>query len=190
MLIIGYSIIWISFFIIRIYLNIPEYLDYFWLLIALNIQSIGIIGIKQPEIFSGKFKNSYISEKGIKQKYKKSTLTPEKSDELLLKLTTCMITDKPFLQSDLTLPRLAKMLDMSLHHLSQVINDKLGLNFFEFINKHRIEEAKKMLCDPNKKHLTIAHISLDAGFNSLSAFNTAFKKQEKTTPSKYQKRFF
>jgi AraC-like DNA-binding protein len=60
------------------------------------------------------------------------------------------------------------------------------LNFFEFINKYRIEEAKKFLLDKEKAYLTIAAISFEAGFNSVSSFNTVFKKMVKMTPSQFK----
>src|SRR5439155_27331821 len=88
---------------------------------------------------------------------------------------------------DLSLPKLAAKLALPTHHLSQIINARLNQNFFDFINSYRVEEAKQMLLDPAKKHYSLLVISEEVGFNSKSAFNTAFKKQTSLTPSEFRK---
>jgi AraC-like DNA-binding protein len=67
-----------------------------------------------------------------------------------------------------------------------LINRHFGINFYEFINKYRIEEAKKMLVDPVHKNTTITDIYLAVGFNSKSVFYTFFKKFESVTPSQFR----
>jgi len=99
-----------------------------------------------------------------------------------------MVSEKPFLDSDITLPNLAKRLAISTHHLSQVINDKLQKNFFEFVNYYRVEEAKENIAEPANHNLNLAEIGFDVGFNSISSFNAAFKKHSGTTPSQYRER--
>ena len=89
---------------------------------------------------------------------------------------------------DITLGRLAKELSMTPHLLSQIINEQFSCNFNDFINSYRIEEAKLMLADKGKNNFTIASIAYDCGFNTLSAFNTAFKKFTGLTPSQFRAR--
>ncbi|MGB7925005.1 MAG: helix-turn-helix domain-containing protein [Pyrinomonadaceae bacterium] len=121
------------------------------------------------------------------KKYEKSTLTPERAEEYLKRITRLMETEKPYREGDLTLQKLATGLSISPHHLSQIINERLNQNFFDFVNAHRIEEAKRMLVDPGKKHYSILAIAEEVGFNSKSAFNTAFKKHASMTPSEFRK---
>ena len=97
-----------------------------------------------------------------------------------------MNNEKPYLDSDLTLQKLAKAVSISHHHLSQTINEQLNQSFIDFINAYRIEAAKRMLVDPAKKHYSILAVSEEVGFNSKSAFNTAFKKHAHTTPSEFR----
>jgi len=97
-----------------------------------------------------------------------------------------MTEEKPYFEGDLTLQKLADRLSISPHHLSQIINDKIGQNFFDFINSYRIEEAKKLLLDPRGELLTILAISEETGFNSKSSFNNAFKKYTGQTPSQFK----
>jgi AraC-like DNA-binding protein len=126
-------------------------------------------------------------EKETRKKYEKSLLNPEASEESLRNLLTYMVTERPYLNSNLTLPELARKLNLSTHHLSQIINERLNQNFFDFINGYRIEEIKRKLADPTQAHLKIEEIAFDTGFNSKSAFHTAFKKVTQTTPSQYRK---
>jgi len=52
-----------------------------------------------------------------------------------------------------------------------------------FINEFRINEAMRLLSKPENKKYTIETISRKVGFNSISAFNSAFKKTSNVTPS-------
>lgn len=135
-------------------------------------------GLKQPEVFSG------IDERS---KYEKSTLTRLDADRYLIKLKNLMDEEKPFLNPSLNLNQLAKRLRIQPRHLSQILNETLNQNFFYFINSYRIEEAKKMLLDSSTKKATVLEVLLDAGFNSKSAFNRAFKKCTGLTPSELKK---
>jgi AraC-like DNA-binding protein len=121
------------------------------------------------------------------RRYEKSTLTLERADTYLQRLRDLMNTEKPYLDGALTLQKLAKAVAISPHHLSQTINEQLNQNFIDFINAYRIEEARRMLADPAKKHYSILAVSEEVGFNSKSAFNTAFKKHANMTPSEFRK---
>ena len=98
-----------------------------------------------------------------------------------------MSEKKPYLENELTLAKLAEMLSVPQHHLSQILNEKLNQNFFDFVNNYRIQEAKKLLVSPDGGLLTILAIAEEVGFNSKSAFNNAFKKVTNTTPSEFRK---
>jgi AraC-like DNA-binding protein len=128
-----------------------------------------------------------ISQPEAKKKYEKSALPANAADEMMEKLKQYMNTQKPFLNSELGLAELAAALSMSTHHLSQLINEGLNQNFFDFVNSYRIEEIKKQLHDPKLSHIKIEEIAFQNGFNSKSAFNTAFKKFTQTTPSQFRK---
>jgi AraC-like DNA-binding protein len=96
-----------------------------------------------------------------------------------------MDKEKPFLRSKITLNQLVLDINISSHHLSQLLNEILDQNFFNFINLYRVEELKKRLGDPKYKNLTILGIAFDTGFNSKAAFNRIFKKHTGLTPSAY-----
>jgi AraC-like DNA-binding protein len=137
-------------------------------------------------IIAGLFYNKIGTLHGSNEKYKSSRLSDEDVKQHFDKLINYILKEQPYKESEVTLPGLAKALVIQPHLLSQVINSKTGKSFPDFINSFRIEEAKKMLKDHKNDNLTIASIAYDCGFNTLSAFNTAFKKQTKITPSQFR----
>ncbi len=95
--------------------------------------------------------------------------------------------EKTYKQPDLHLTDLAKQLRFSQRHLSELINKKAGVNFNQFINRLRVEEAKRLLADEKYAHLNILGIGFEVGFNSKTSFYTAFKKEVGLPPSQFQK---
>ena len=97
-----------------------------------------------------------------------------------------MKTERPHLNPELTIQDLSKQMNITRHHLTEILNNDLGKNFFNFINEYRVEEVKKRLLDERFEHLTIVAIAFDSGFNSKSTFNSIFKQQTENTPSKWR----
>jgi AraC-like DNA-binding protein len=120
------------------------------------------------------------------KKYEKSTLTPERAERYVNKLVQCMKETKPFTDGDLNLQKLAATLSIPPHHLSQIINERLGQTFADFINSYRVEEAKQRLLDPAFSHMSLLGIAIEVGFNSKSSFNSVFKKHTNMTPSDFR----
>lgn len=120
-------------------------------------------------------------------KYQKTALSADELNTIREKLIQCMEKDKPFLDPSLAIDGLATQLGVKRHHLSQVINQEFGQNFFEFINKHRIAEFKEQVKKSDNAHLSILGLAYDSGFNSKATFNQVFKKMEGITPSAFLK---
>ena len=121
-------------------------------------------------------------------KYAHSTLAEDNRSLLLERLQHHMTEEKPFLDSELTLGTLATELNVHPDHLSQAINAELSINFYDFVNGYRVEEAKERLQDPANQQFSILGIALDSGFNSKSSFNRIFKKNTGLTPSQFLKK--
>jgi AraC-like DNA-binding protein len=149
-------------------------------LASVSIYTIGYRGLVQPEIYLGPLDSE------LPKKYEGSRLTPEKADAFVQLLLQVMESHKPYLKSDLTLHDLSAMSTVPVNHLSQIINERFGQNFFDFINRYRIEEVKRRLSDPVQRYYTLIAIALDSGFNSKSVFNAAFRKHTGMTPSAYR----
>ena len=127
------------------------------------------------------------SENTAKTKYINSGLSEEKINNLNQRLLSLMENQKPFIDSGISLKSLAERLSESANHVSQVINDKHKINFFDFINIYRIKEMQMLIKNPHNKHLTLLALAYEAGFQSKTTFNTAFKKLKGQTPGKYFK---
>nr|WP_231389236.1 MULTISPECIES: helix-turn-helix domain-containing protein [unclassified Aquimarina] len=127
--------------------------------------------------------------KNKNSKYEKSGLTPSLSLELKVKLLYLLKEEKIYKQNDITLHKVSLLLDTTRHNTSQIINEHFGLNFFELINKYRIEEAKEILKGEKYKGFNIIDVAYEVGFNNKVTFNKSFKKYNQITPSEYLKRF-
>jgi AraC-like DNA-binding protein len=194
----GIDISWVRFFlIVFLLINIfflfslftAIHLDYAaWqprttaLIFSLSVFALSYKGILQKELFQ---KVEARPEKIIEPL---RDALPTKPDEKLIgKLITYMIEKKPYLDSELTLSGLAKDLGISRSQLSLLINEGIGDNFYDFINKYRVEEVKKLMVDPQLKNYNLLGIALEAGFKSKSTFNLIFKRFTGLTPTEYRK---
>lgn len=101
------------------------------------------------------------------------------------KLKVLLVEEKKYLDSSLTLNGTARLLSTNTAYLSRIINEQSGMNFSNYINKYRIEEAKKLLNERRQNSLTLEGIGKNCGFVSRSAFNSAFKKFTGLTPTEY-----
>ena len=161
------------------------------------IYTMGYLGMRQPNIFSGQQAEPAVNtpaagspaeeaSQSQPKKYQKSALDQEMSRALMEDLEVHMATEKPYLDSDLTLAQLAQQLSISTNYLSQAINEQTGSNFFDYINRHRAAAAREMLADPGRARSSILTIAMDAGFNSKTAFYGAFKKHLGQTPRQFR----
>ncbi|HMG88827.1 MAG TPA: helix-turn-helix domain-containing protein, partial [Chryseolinea sp.] len=118
-------------------------------------------------------------------KYKKSSLKTNEGKERAQQLERYLDVHKPYLNNELRLEDLADMVEMPSHHLSQVLNEHLNSTFFDFINRQRVEEAKRLIATEGQ--LTLLEIAFKAGFNNKTSFTNAFKKFAGMTPLEFKK---
>jgi len=110
-----------------------------------------------------------------------------KQQGFLKKLDRAMEDDNLYLDPSLKISALARRIGVGEHSLRHLINQKLGYrNFPAFLNRYRIDFAKAQLKDPALSDKTILSIAMESGFNSLSAFNRAFRQESGTTPRQYR----
>lgn len=100
-------------------------------------------------------------------------------------LKRLMAEEKIYRSDALTLQGMAEHLDVSIHQLSEYLNRHLEQNFNSFINSHRISEAKEIL--KGEPEASIISIAYRVGFNSVSTFYDAFKKETGQKPQQYRK---
>ncbi|MCF8240713.1 MAG: helix-turn-helix domain-containing protein [Melioribacteraceae bacterium] len=136
-------------------------------------------GLEHPELYSG-------IEKMQAVKYQKSTLTENEKNNIAHKIREHLDNHQTYLDPNLTLNDLAEAIEINSKYVSQVINEKLGKNFFDLINSYRVEYAK-LLIKKNSDKSTVLEILYESGFNSKSVFNSVFKKFTGKTPTEYKK---
>ncbi len=166
--IIGFILIWISYF--------------------LNILDDTVPYVTGPIVYS--IAIYYLSYKAFQLKVTDSDGDVFKLNDrtaLFNHISKLVIDEKLYLEADVSLSSVSKLIGKTTQTTSEVINQYSKRNFNDFINYYRIQEAKTMLLDANSKHFTISSIAFDIGFSSLSSFNSAFKKFESTTPSSFRK---
>lgn len=131
-----------------------------------------------------------LSEKNEERpaKYSRSGLEAQQSEEAANRLRTLMEGARPWLDPELTLDRLAAELDLPAKHLSQVINERFGVNFFDFVNQYRVREVQRRLQNGDDRQLTLLALAYECGFGTKSTFNAAFKKWAGASPTGWKKK--
>ena len=99
-----------------------------------------------------------------------------------------LVDEQPFLEENISLQEVAARLNVPPHHVSMVINAELGLNFYSFINRYRLEEVTRMLSDPDLAEENVLNIAFRAGFQSKAAFNRVFKQHTRLSPREFRAR--
>lgn len=148
---------------------------------------LGYFGIRQGNIFIN-------NVRGIPGSEDKPTLSEPDApvmtsdDAFIRNLYHNMEEKQPYLDPDLTISKLSELLNVKIEFLSEVLNCRLNQNFFDFINKYRIEEFKIQCVLKANSHLSIMGIAYNCGFNSKASFYRAFKKFEGVSPTAYIER--
>jgi YesN/AraC family two-component response regulator len=103
--------------------------------------------------------------------------------ELLLLFTRKKLYIKP----DLRITHLSEQLKTNRTYISKMINEEFHMNFNEFVNQYRVEEAKTLLQDPNHRFSTLDEIAEKSGFGSINSFSRIFKEKTGKTPNGFRK---
>lgn len=117
---------------------------------------------------------------------RKIHISPKEAELLLGRLEVLIAQDKVYLNPDLNEKILASAVGIQPYLLSKLLNDHIGETFNVFLNRNRIEEAKRLLISKKSNSFTIYGIALECGYNSESVFYTNFKRYTGTTPKSYK----
>lgn len=120
-------------------------------------------------------------------RYRQSRLLGIDVQDFAERLESLMSEERIYADEDLTLGRLAQMLGLNSHQLSEILNNHLHKSFPHFISEYRVAAARQLLVsEPERSSLSIG---MAVGFNSKSAFHRAFSKITGMPPQKYRKKF-
>ncbi len=123
-----------------------------------------------------------------KEKYKMNKISESDAKVYLEKIIGFVEDNEAYKDNDFNLTVLSNELNIPSAYISQALNTYKKETFYTFLNKYRIEIAKKMLISSDYKNKTILAIAYESGFNSKATFNNFFKKMVGTTPSKYRQK--
>ncbi|MEP2058395.1 MAG: AraC family transcriptional regulator [Maribacter litoralis] len=187
-----------TFVLLRWYLYNSRYEEYVLninILISISVLLITVFfvlkALYQPGLFTGVNSNIEPIKFSVEKKFKKKIIQKNGIENgYLKKLISFMEKERPYLDFELTLQKLAVQTDIPEKELSLLINHYLGKHFFDFINEYRINAAKVVLANPDEREVTVLEILYQVGFNSKSSFYTAFKKVTNKTPTQYRKEAF
>lgn len=171
-------------------LNFGSYylvIDTVWLfIVSLFIHLAGYAVIRQPILEVNNIINYEPEPSSTDKKYVSSSLSEIELDEIHSALINYMKDHKPYLNDKLRLSDVAEKINTSSYNLSRVINEKEGLNFYEFVNRYRIQESIELMNSDTKQSKKILAIAFEAGFNNKVSFNRSFKKITGKTPSQFR----
>jgi AraC-like DNA-binding protein len=142
-----------------------------------GIRHEGVVVDSSPTVSVKKIVNPKIEEV--------RTIGREDCSEVISKLMELMKSQQPYLDPELSLAKLSHLMQVKPETLSEVLNSYLNQNFFDFVNKHRIDDFKVICLDKDNKHLSIMGLAYECGFNSKAAFYRAFNKFEGISPTAY-----
>ncbi|WKN45117.1 helix-turn-helix domain-containing protein [Tunicatimonas pelagia] len=149
-----------------------------WISIALLILFIAVYALQAPELFT-------VVPPVESPKYAQSKFSATELDALKDRLEQLMAAKKPYLNRKLLKSELANLLGVSSPELARLLNERIGMNFFEYVNYYRIKEFIELAKTDRAQELTFFGLAQEAGFNSKTTFNKAFKKIVGRSPSEY-----
>lgn len=149
---------------------------------------LGYYGVNQTKILLPDF---LIQETTSTTKIKEKSTSvagfgSSESKKLQTKLETTLLTEKPYLDEELTLGKLARMVNTTDKKLSTLLNQQMNTTFYDLINRHRVDSVKEKLNSQEFENLTLLGIAYESGFKSKTSFNRIFKRETGLSPSAYR----
>lgn len=155
-------------------------------LVAIFVNTIALFSIYQPDVFFHELPPQEELKPETKPHLRSIELSPEAAKQLDEQLQDLVKNHKPHLDEDISLPKLASLLGVTSHQLSELLNIHKNTSFYDFLNDLRYQESLTFLAT-NESELTIADIAYRSGFNNRNSFYKVFKEKTGVTPSQYKK---
>lgn len=125
--------------------------------------------------------------RGDAHKYERVKLDEEECERIVRRMKALIEKSKMYTNPDLKMSEVADRLHLSASKLSQVFNLYMKENYYDFINRYRIEEFKRLIAAGEYERYTLTALSEKCGFKK-STFFTSFRKFEGMTPTEYLKK--
>lgn len=151
-----------------------------------SLYALGLLGLARPDRMlppPGEMLAAVLAPRA--EKYGRSALGADERARIAAAIERAMAQDGLYRDPLLSLQRLAAAVGASPNDVSQTINAAFGVGYHDYVARWRVGAAKARLADPDCVE-TLLEVLLDAGFNSKSAFNAAFKRETGLTPSAFR----
>lgn len=109
----------------------------------------------------------------------------DEKEAIAERLHEVMTNSDEIYSPEFNLARLSELAGIPQRNVSQAINDNVGTNFRQYLNRYRIDEACRRLKSSQVSAMTLEAIGASVGFKSRTSFISSFKKQTGLTPSEY-----
>ena len=150
--------------------NIPVFIKYLPMSMVFSYEDIGVEMLDVPE------EGRYMGQGDV-----------VRINDLRDRILKYFEEEKPYLKADLTIHEVALYLYSNKTYISRVINDSFGLNFNQFVNKFRIEEAKRLY--GKNRALSVNRLCALSGFGSMATFTISFRIFTGTSPAEWCKNY-
>jgi AraC-like DNA-binding protein len=159
------------------------------ILVVILIGYLGYYGVRQSKILIPDFliQEPILQSQVVEKNKVISTADEEMFQELQMRLEKVFISEKPYLDEELTLNKLAQMISTTDKKLSGLLNQHMKITFYDIINKYRVIAVKEKIASKDFENYTLLGIAYECGFKSKTSFNRIFKKETGLSPSQYKK---
>jgi len=113
---------------------------------------------------------------------KKKYLSDTEELTIYFRILDLFRKEKPYLNPDLSLRKVAVLLDTNIKYLSHVINSQTNKNFKYFVNQFRVQEFEHLVASKKMPNYTLFSISQSCGFKNKSTFHTVVFNHTGKTP--------
>lgn len=155
--------------------------------LALYVNAIALFAMYQPAALAPAGADPVAPPAEVAPPCRIIELSPQAARELDQQLMALVASHQPHLDEDISLGKLAALLGITSHQLSELLNIHKETSFYDFLNELRFQEALRLL-DNGQQDVTIADIAYRSGFNNRNTFYKVFKDKTGVTPGQYKKK--
>ena len=119
------------------------------------------------------------------QKYRFNKISDIEAQAIIERLKKCMVEQQLYLNEELKMPDLAKAVGCTNQALSQIFNVFMNERYYDFLNRYRVEEFKRIIATTDYSRFTLKALAKKSGFSSYTSFFRTFKEQTGITPNDF-----
>lgn len=120
----------------------------------------------------------------VRRRYARSLLSGLDVQGLISGMMDMMVREAPYRDEGCSLETLSRRMGLSVHQVSELLNDRMGTSFSAYVNGYRIEEAKRLMT--RCPDMTTLAVAMEVGFGTKSSFYEAFRRAVRMTPRQFR----